>query len=61
MDVDNEGICDEIEKGVWEPFLSKLNSYSSACEAACTILAVDETVKNPKSEQVLDLCGTVIV
>ena len=61
VDVDNEGICDEIEKGVWEPFLSKLNSYSSACEAACTILAVDETVKNPKSEQVLDLCGTVIV
>ncbi|OAO15117.1 T-complex protein 1 subunit eta, partial [Blastocystis sp. ATCC 50177/Nand II] len=26
-------------------------SLSSACEAACAILSVDQTVKNPKSQQ----------
>ena len=44
-------ICDTLEKGVWEPLASKINSLSSACEAACAILSVDQTVKNPKSQQ----------
>ncbi|KAK8789574.1 hypothetical protein WA171_001666 [Blastocystis sp. BT1] len=51
VDIDKEDICDTLEKGVWEPLASKVNSLSSACEAACAILSVDETVKNPKSQQ----------
>lgn len=52
VDIDKEDICDTVEKGVWEPLASKTNSLVSACEAACAILSVDETVKNPKSQQV---------
>lgn len=51
VDIDNEGICDTFAKHVWEPAMSKANSISSATEAACLILSVDETVRNPKSEQ----------
>lgn len=51
VDIDQEDICDTLQKGVWEPLASKINSLVSACEAACAILSVDETVKNPKSQQ----------
>lgn len=51
VDVDQEGVCDTLEKGVWEPLASKINSLTAACEAATAILAVDATVKNPKSQQ----------
>ena len=51
VDIDQESICDTLQKGVWEPLASKINSLVSACEAACAILSVDETVKNPKSQQ----------
>lgn len=37
---------------VWEPSLVKTNALSSAVEAACLILSIDETVRNPQSEQV---------
>lgn len=46
---DNGGICDTYESFVWEPALIKLNAISAATEAACMILSVDETVKNPKA------------
>lgn len=36
---------------VWEPLLVKVNALKAATEAACTILSIDETVRNPKSEQ----------
>jgi T-complex protein 1 subunit eta len=49
VDIDHEGICDTLERGVWEPASSKVNSFSSATEAATLILSVDETVKNPQS------------
>lgn len=45
------GICDTYNSFVWEPLLLKKNVLSAATEAACTILSVDQTVKNPKSEQ----------
>lgn len=45
------GICDTYNNFVWEPLLLKNNVLSAATEAACTILSVDQTVKNPKSEQ----------
>lgn len=51
VDIDREGICDTLERGVWEPASSKINSIGSAAEAACLILSVDETVRNPKSQQ----------
>ncbi len=47
---DKEGICDTMELGVWEPVTSKINSMSAATEAACLVLSIDETVKNPASE-----------
>lgn len=47
----NEGIADNKESFVWEPLLVKVNALKAATEAACTILSIDETVRNPKSEQ----------
>ncbi|KAI5998036.1 chaperonin Cpn60/TCP-1 family [Pisolithus albus] len=52
VDVDGpEGVRDNLEAFVWEPALVKVNAISSATEAACLILSVDETVRNPQSEQ----------
>ena len=44
------GICDTLESGVWEPSANKINSIAAASEAACVILSIDETVRNPKSQ-----------
>lgn len=53
VDVDGaSGIRDNHESFVWEPSLVKINAISSATEAACLILSVDETVRNPQSEAV---------
>jgi T-complex protein 1 subunit eta len=53
VDVDGpDGVRDNMLAFVWEPSLVKLNAISSAAEAACLILSVDETVRNPQSEQV---------
>jgi len=49
VDIENEGVCDTLKAFVWEPTLVKLNALSGATEAACLILSVDETVKNPKA------------
>lgn len=51
VDVTNEDVSDNFEKFVWEPSLVKTNMLTSATEAACLILSVDETVKNPQSEK----------
>ena len=51
VDVMNEGVCDTFQSGVWEPSANKLNSIASATEAACCILSIDETVRNPQSEK----------
>ncbi|KAL5534037.1 CCT7 [Sanghuangporus baumii] len=51
VDVDGlEGVRNNMEAFVWEPSLVKVNAISSATEAACLILSVDETVRNPQSE-----------
>ncbi|KDQ14472.1 hypothetical protein BOTBODRAFT_66072 [Botryobasidium botryosum FD-172 SS1] len=51
VDVEGEdGVRDNMEAFVWEPSLVKTNAIGSAVEAACLILSVDETVKNPQSE-----------
>jgi len=44
------GICDTFEAGVWEPRDNKCNSLVAATEATCTILSIDETVVNPKTQ-----------
>ncbi|KAF3099880.1 T-complex protein 1 subunit eta [Orbilia oligospora] len=51
VDIDNEGIADNLEKFVWEPTVVKLNAIQAATEAACLILSVDETIKNEESAQ----------
>jgi len=50
VDIDAERTYDTFENFVWEPALSKRSSISAACEAACTILGVDETIKNARSQ-----------
>ena len=45
------GIIDTYVNFVWEPTMLKENILNSATEAACTIISVDQTIKNPKSEQ----------
>lgn len=47
----NTGIGNSFENFVWEPAMVKINALKAATEAACTILSIDETVRNPKSEQ----------
>jgi T-complex protein 1 subunit eta len=49
--MNSESIADNFELFVWEPALVKINMISSATEAACLILSVDETVKNPQAEK----------
>jgi len=51
VDINSESIADNYEKFVWEPSLVKVNCISSAAEAACLILSVDETVRNSQSEK----------
>ncbi|KLO11333.1 hypothetical protein SCHPADRAFT_999004 [Schizopora paradoxa] len=52
VDVDGpDGVRNNMDAFVWEPSLVKVNAISSATEAACLILSVDETVRNPQSEQ----------
>ncbi|KAI8799602.1 chaperonin Cpn60/TCP-1 family [Cladochytrium replicatum] len=51
VDMETESIADNFQKFVWEPALVKINMISSASEAACLILSVDETVKNPQSDK----------
>ena len=50
IDVSTGGVCDTFAAFVWEPSLVKLNAIASATEAACLVLSVDETIRNPRSE-----------
>lgn len=51
VDVLNERVGNCYEQYIWEPEAVRINVLVAATEAACTILSVDETVKNPSSEQ----------
>lgn len=51
VDITKEDIADNFERCVWEPAVVKSNAISAACEAACLILSVDETIKNPKAQK----------
>ena len=50
VDCISGGIIDTYEAFIWEPALVKVNALSSATEAACLVLSIDETVRNPRSE-----------
>jgi len=54
VDIENEGVQDTMKNFVWEPATNKLNAITAASEAACLILSIDETVKNPKSKNAAD-------
>lgn len=43
-------MADNLEACVWEPPIIKINALQAACEAACMILSVDETIKSPQSD-----------
>jgi len=50
IDILHDGICNTWDRFIWEPALVKRNAITAATEAACVILSIDETVKNPQSE-----------
>ena len=51
VDVNTGSVVDTYANFVWEPSVVKINAIQAASEAACLVLSVDETVKNPQSEQ----------
>lgn len=51
VDIDKGGVCNTLESLVWEPSANKRSAVSAASEAACLVLSIDETVRNPQSEQ----------
>ena len=51
VDVVENGICDTFESFVWEATVMKRTALLAATEAACLILSVDGTVRNPASEK----------
>lgn len=57
VDVNKEDISDNYETCVWEPAIIKVNALTAASEAACLILSVDETIKNPRSEAPAQMPG----
>ena len=53
VDCFNGGISNMYLNFVWEPTMLKENVLVAATEAACSVISVDQTVKNPKSEQAI--------
>ncbi|BFZ59056.1 T-complex protein 1 subunit eta [Saitoella coloradoensis] len=51
VDIESEGIADNLEKFVWEPASLVTNALSSATEAATLVLSVDETIKSQQNQQ----------
>mmetsp|Transcript_4404 Transcript_4404/g.9539 ORF Transcript_4404/g.9539 Transcript_4404/m.9539 type:complete len:584 (+) Transcript_4404:261-2012(+) len=50
VNIEEDGITNTFDLGVWEPSDNKMNSFQSATEAACVILSIDETVISPRSQ-----------
>ena len=49
VDINNEDTADNFEAFVWEPAMVRINALTAASEAACLIVSVNETIKNPCS------------
>jgi len=50
IDIHSESILYTMKACIWEPAVVKQNAIIAASEAACLILSVDQTVKNPRSK-----------
>lgn len=61
VDIDTGGITDTYEAFVWEPSVVKVNAFNAATEAACLVLSVDETIRNPRVSIKLATRGAGIV
>lgn len=48
LDLDSGSVIDTLAVGIWEPAIVKANMVAAACEAACTILSVDLSIKASK-------------
>jgi len=51
LDDEDAKTVDAIETFIWEPALNKKSAIAAATEAACTILSIDETIKNAKAQE----------
>ncbi|NWY73081.1 TCPH protein, partial [Erithacus rubecula] len=49
VDVTREDIADNFSACVWEPAVVRINALTAASEAACLVVSVDETIRNPRS------------
>ncbi|CAG9532088.1 unnamed protein product [Cercopithifilaria johnstoni] len=49
VDIYEEDVSDNMEACIWEPAIVKLNVLTAATEAACLVLSIDQTIKNPRS------------
>ncbi|XP_037074238.1 T-complex protein 1 subunit eta-like [Pollicipes pollicipes] len=49
VDIQNEDVADNLAACVWEPAVVRVNALTAASEAACLVLSVDNTIKNPRS------------
>jgi T-complex protein 1 subunit eta len=54
VDIEKGDVIDAFEAFIWEPLVVKLNALKAATEAACTILAVDETIAIPEHDHTFD-------
>jgi T-complex protein 1 subunit eta len=50
VNIEEGGITDTFELGVWEPSDNKRNSILAATEAVCVLLSIDESVIAPRSQ-----------
>ena len=48
LDLETGSVIDTLAAGIWEPAIVKGNMMAAACEAACTILSVDLSIKAAK-------------
>ena len=51
VDVDTDEVVDTFNNFVWEPSDVKYRAISSATEACCLILSIDETITHPEVAQ----------
>merc|ERR1711972_115410 len=57
VDCMNCAIVDTFANYIWEPVIVKESALNAATEAACLILSIDETVKNPKNQDEQNRAG----
>ncbi|CAD5220735.1 unnamed protein product [Bursaphelenchus xylophilus] len=48
VDIHKEAVSNNFDGCVWEPAITKENAIIAATEAACTVLSIDQTIKNPR-------------